>query len=86
MSKPTAGQVVYASTQVSARLLENAASPDHEKALLAALRAWFPDRDQVDEYTLKEIAVTVRANLLTHRALLLDRLDRLVANGTAEPL
>ncbi len=86
MARPTAEEVVFASTQVSAALLENAALPEHDAALLRALRRWFPDRDRVDDHMLKEMAATVRENMMVHRALLLDRLDRLVANGTAKPL
>lgn len=83
---PTAEQIVYVSSRVSAALLENAADEGHDEALIRAIRAWFPDRSAVDDHEIKRIARTVRANLMTHRALLLDRLDRLVSAGKAEPL
>ncbi|MET0272129.1 MAG: hypothetical protein ABW360_03980 [Phenylobacterium sp.] len=86
MSLPNGNQVVFLSAQVSAALLENAASPAHDEALNRALRQWLPDRSEVDDHALKAIAATVRENLLVHRALLLQRCDRLVEQGKAEPL
>jgi hypothetical protein len=86
VSAPRPEQVVFLSSQVSAALLENAANPAHDEALMRAVRAWLPDQDAVDAHLLKQVAATVRENLLTHRALLLARCDRLVEQGKAEPL
>lgn len=84
MARPTDQQVAYLSSQLAARLLENATLPEHEDALLRAMRDWLPDTDRVDAHMLKELARSVRANLEICRALLLNRLDRLVTEGKAE--
>lgn len=86
MSAPDGPQVVYLSAQVAGALLENAARLEHDETLCKAIRTWLPDRSEVDDVMLREIARTVRQNLLTSRALLLNRCDRLVEKGTAKPL
>ena len=86
MAKPSGQQIIYISSQISAALLENAAHEDHDAALRQAIRRWLPDRDAVDDHMLKGIAATVRENLMIHRALLLNRLDRLVEQGKADGL
>jgi hypothetical protein len=86
MSLPTPGQVVFLSSQVAGAILENAAALGHDETLRRVVRTWLPDRTEVDDATLKAITATVRENLLTHRALLLNRVDRLVAEGRAEAL
>lgn len=86
MAEPKAEEIIYLSTQVSAALLENAAMPEHEEALIRAIRRWLPDADAVDNHMIKGIAATVRENMMVHRALLLDRVDRLVAQGRAKAL
>jgi hypothetical protein len=83
---PSDGQIVFISSQISAQLLENAAATEHDERLRKAIRAWLPDRDSYDDQTIRQVAQAVRANLLIHRTLLLDRLDRLVAGGKAEAL
>lgn len=86
MSAPNAGQVVFLSAQVAGALLENAARPEHDETLRRVIRTWLPDVDRVDDQLLRQIAVTVRENLMTSRALLLNRADRLVEQGKAEAL
>lgn len=86
MGRPSDEQIVYLSSQITAGLLDNAAHPDHDAALTAAVRRWLPDTDAVDGHMIKSIVLAVRENLKIHRAVFLDRLDRLVAQGKAEEL
>jgi hypothetical protein len=86
VARPSDEQIVYISSQISAQLLENAAHLDNDERLRQALRKWLPNTDIVDGHLLKEIALVVRENLLIHRTLLLNRLDRLVEQGKAEAL
>ena len=86
MAVPTDGQIVYISSRISAQLLENAAATEHDAALRKAIRTWLPDRDRYDDHTIKQVALVVRENLLIHRTLLLDRLERLVDQERAEEL
>jgi hypothetical protein len=83
---PSDEQIVFLSTQISAALLENASMPEHTEGLRKAIRRWLPDAEAVDGHLLKTIEIVVRENLLIHRTLLLNRLDRLVEQGKAQAL
>ena len=84
MSTKRDEELRYLISVLSARLLTNAAAPNRRDALKRAVRDWFPDHDDVDEFELRRITEAVAAGFSGMANLIEERLWRLVEAGRAE--
>lgn len=83
---PSGPEIRFVAARIAAGVLEAAASQGHQETLERAVRSWFPDPSRVDHIELKQIVGSVRTELELTRASIMNRLDRWVAEGKAEPL
>lgn len=84
MSTKSDNELRYLISVLSMRLLTNAGAPERRDALKKAVRDWFPDHDDVDEFELRRITEIVGGGLLGMANLIEQRLGRLIEKEQAE--
>lgn len=78
MPRPTNEQGAYLSATMAARALRRAGDPEVRDGLVAALKNWIPD---ADDLMLREVAERVARDFQTTAGLIEQRRDRLVGRG-----
>lgn len=70
-------------SEMTMRLLVNAADAGQQERLKRAIRDWYPDTSTVDEFELRRVTEAVREGFRGMANLVDERLERLVESGRA---